>query len=274
LPIYTYEKGNHFYTPLAGWKHDGRQGFVYPITPLAGFWTGDVAGGWLFPLFSRERDRITDDCRGTFLWGRYERTGKSVDSSLLPLYSYERWAPLPDKASTNVPPGRYGKRFWSLPACWYRNQVTVQPEPHHPSRTNTPPVLRTVSLRENGCFPLWSYSRRTTVPTHARQVNASALLLLYDYQRRIMPSKGSAAPDDYVRSRVLWRLWHYERSNDDVSLDIFPAITHDRRADGFRKTSFLWRFYRYEKGPDGTKMDLLFIPVVRRVTAIKKENTP
>jgi hypothetical protein len=58
-------------------------------------------------------------------------------------------------------------------------------------------------------------------------------------------------------------LYHYEREKDDVSVDVFPAITYDRTRDGMRKWSFLWRAFRYETGPDGTKLDLLFIPLVR-----------
>ena len=62
----------------------------------------------------------------------------------------------------------------------------------------------------------------------------------------------------------MWRLWHYEKLNGDVSVDVFPSFTYDRKTDGFKKVSFLWRFFRYEREANGeTKVDALFIPLKR-----------
>jgi hypothetical protein len=77
-----------------------------------------------------------------------------------------------------------------------------------------------------------------------------------------------------VRSRVLWRLWHYERSNGDVSVDIFPAITYDTKTNGFKSASFLWRCFRYERGKDGKKLDLLFVPIMRSASRIHRADAP
>ena len=85
--------------------------------------------------------------------------------------------------------------------------------------------------------------------------------------------QSGAAPDgagrDYTRKRLLWRLWHYEKLNGDVSVDAFPAVTYDSRKDGFRKVSFLWRVFRYERGAESRKLDILFLPppVLRGGTA-------
>jgi len=47
-------------------------------------------------------------------------------------------------------------------------------------------------------------------------------------------------------------------------MDCFPAITYDRKADGYEKWSFLWRGYRNEKIPGkGVNKDIFFIPVSR-----------
>ena len=70
-------------------------------------------------------------------------------------------------------------------------------------------------------------------------------------------------PEAYVRSRVRWRMWHYERAGDEVSVDVFPAVTYDRRGNEFKKVSFLWRLFRYERDKDQRKLDLLFLPVLR-----------
>ena len=79
-----------------------------------------------------------------------------------------------------------------------------------------------------------------------------------------MPGVRPVATNDYTRSRVLWRLWHYERLNGNVSVDVFPSFTYDRKTDGFKKVSFLWRGFRYERAPDGSrKLDVLFVPLKR-----------
>jgi hypothetical protein len=53
---------------------------------------------------------------------------------------------------------------------------------------------------------------------------------------------------------------HYERVNDESSLDIFPGITYDRLEEG-TTFSFLWRVFRYEREADGDrKLHILFIP--------------
>jgi hypothetical protein len=119
----------------------------------------------------------------------------------------------------------------------------------------------------NRLFPLWSHGYNRTVTfagtrrtTDEATENRSVLLFLYDSELEHRPAENH----EYVRRRVLWHLWHYERLNGDVSMDLFPAITWDRRKDGFSKTSFLWRLFRYEKNPaTGTKLDILFIPLMR-----------
>lgn len=95
------------------------------------------------------------------------------------------------------------------------------------------------------------------------EAHARVLLLLWDYDRRVTPAREDGTAVDYRRSRLLWRVWHYERSGDEVSVDAFPGITYDRRGTEFRQTSFLWRLFRYQRSPEGRKLDLLFLPVVR-----------
>jgi hypothetical protein len=90
------------------------------------------------------------------------------------------------------------------------------------------------------------------------------LFLLYDYTHRIRPASASGQPaSEYVRKRILWKFYDYERTDEKVTIDVFPAITYDQTRDGLRKWAFLWRAFRYETGPDGRKLDLLFIPLLR-----------
>lgn len=134
---------------------------------------------------------------------------------------------------------------------------------------NTNDVARYVAEDSDWFFPLWSHNRTRGVmfelPSGEKSLDAeletfSALLFLYDYRRETVPEEGH----DYARRRVLWRLYHYERLNGDESTDVFPAITWDRRKDGYRKFSFLWRLFRYERDPEkGTSLDLFFLPLRR-----------
>jgi len=265
IPFYFYgtKPYHELYTPVFGWSRDPSQGFVYPLTPLFGWFTGDYSGGWLFPLYSHERNKKTGDFRDTFLWGEYVNDNTHSEAWLFPFFGYRIQRPPPE--STNaVRYARYGKTFWSLPACWYENEVLVTPVRHRetqaPDTTNT--VTRTY-VKKHGFFPLWRYSSERNPDKKTQDVYASMLLLLYDYTHTVTPAQDNSGVDDYSRSRVLWRLWHSERSNGNVSVDVFPAITYDRKTDGFKKISFLWRLFRYERSKDGSKLDLLFIPLKR-----------
>jgi hypothetical protein len=261
LPLYYYQEDDHFLSLLFGWSHD-RDGFVYPFTPLVGVRRGDYSGGWVFPFWSRKEHRRSGYVDGTFLWGTYRKDGTGGGSGIIPFYGYENFGKIPNSiTNASVGCNHYGKRFWSLPVCWYRNEMTVT----HSRDDQAQPIERRVqSEKKHGFFPLWSYARSESHPRNEKQVNSSVLLLLYDYKRTIQDNATTHVQDNYTRSRVLWRLWHYERINGDVCVDIFPAITYDKKADGFKKISFLWRCFRYENGPKGKKVDLLFVPLMRR----------
>ncbi len=261
FPLYGYREDDYLVTPLFGHKQ-GPNGFMYPLTPLVGIYRGDHSGGWVFPLWSRKKDRESGHVDGTFLWGRYWRHDDRGGSGIFPFYGYENFGPVPeDRLEGKHPFRRYGKRFWSLPACWYSNETTLQRR-RQPTETEPSTVER--RLTKHGVFPLWRYRRSEWAPSDRKEIDGSLLLLLYDYQRKVRNEDAEQERDDYTRARVLWRLWHYERVNGDVSVDVFPAITYDSKKDGFRKVSFLWRFFRYEKGPEGKKLDLLFIPLLRK----------
>ncbi len=130
-------------------------------------------------------------------------------------------------------------------------------------------VARYVAEDSDWLFPLWSHERKRGVmfdlPSGEKSLDAeletfSALLFLYDWRHESVPEENH----EYARRRVLWRLYHYERLNGDESTDVFPAITWDRRKDGYRKFSFLWRLFRYERDPEkGTSLDVLFLPLRR-----------
>ncbi len=93
-----------------------------------------------------------------------------------------------------------------------------------------------------------------------RRSNGHVLWLLYRWSGQ----EGVEGEEDWARRRVLWKLWDWERRGEDVSLDIFPGVTWDSKADGYRKASWLWRLFRWERDAQGrTSVDVLFIPVWR-----------
>jgi hypothetical protein len=133
---------------------------------------------------------------------------------------------------------------------------------------------KTARRVKSSCFPVWNYQHReagggldqqagkTTAPP---TTDFSLLGWLYDY-KFVGESDGKEAPrEEYVRARVLWRVMHYERSDGDTALDLFPFITWDKKEDGYRQFSFMWRFLRHERTEDGGRnIDLLFLPLMRK----------
>jgi hypothetical protein len=284
VPLY-YHDSSRLLTPLFG--RDDRADLLYLATPLAGIRTDDHAGSWVFPVYIHSREKATGMVNDNYLLlGGYHRAKWESQAWFAPLFYYRH-----DLPSEPVPDaGRRsrvsGTRFWCLPICWYRNDCFVRPAansvtednetvPPPDTVSNRPPTLATTGTnappvrdytRSHGFFPLWKYTSQTTPAEGIGKLDTSVLLWLYDYKHEAGPLPGvqPVATNDYTRSRVLWRLWHYERLNGNVSVDVFPSFTYDRKTDGFKKVSFLWRGFRYERAPDGTrKLDVLFIPLSR-----------
>ena len=268
VPVYTYNRDDQsFLTPLFGWQR-GERGWVYPVTPLLGLLTGqEHSGGWVFPLYSHVRDTTSGDISDWFLWGHYWKRQMQSRSIFFPFYGYTNFGALGSESPPEQRYGAtYGKDFFCIPYSWYRNTETVHPVvlKTRQHEVMPAPLVRDRHL-EHGVFPLWSHTAFVSGDQTRTNVDTSVLLMLYDYKRDVQAATATQLEaTDYIRSRVLWRLWHYEQTNCTVSVDLFPGITYDRKPDGFKKISWLWRLFRYERDPDGGhKFDLLFIPFVR-----------
>ena len=258
LPLYAYTGGESFYTPFFGWNNE-RRGYVYGPTPLFGIRTGKQrTGWWLWPLWSQEHETESGNINNSFLWGEYTRRGSYSESYIFPLYWYENLGPIDSEPAPGTQYATYGTDFLCLPLFWYTNRSSVWTDEDNS-------LVRTFKKR-NGLFPLWSHRKDHSRDESFVDQETSILWWLFDYTRDVRPARPGKDEEavDYTRARVLYRFWHYEKLNGDVSVDVFPAITYDTKKNGFKQTSFLWRFFRYASGPDeGTKLDLFFIPVVR-----------
>jgi hypothetical protein len=238
IPFYRYDREG-FQTLLFGWWRDETCGWWYPLTPLFGVRTGSARGSWLFPLYSYRRNVESGDASGHVLWGGFDYARESAHSGLFPFYDYRRYATENNQSSSlNV----------ALLGQW--NDSCIRK-----GGGATGVVHRTQTSR---LFPLWS-ARRESQDGEPVLSDRSVLLWLWDYLRE-SPSRDA---HDYVRSRVLVRLWHYERMDDAVSMDLFPAVTYDRQGNRLRKVTFLWRAFRYERNGASRKVDVLFVPVWR-----------
>jgi len=243
LPLYCWKNEDYLYTLLYGKTKTS----TYFATPLAGRYL-NKKGGWVFPLWKHE---ATDKRKETNLLlglANSYQTKTSSGNSLFPLYSKSQSQRKtgPEKSLT-----RHRKNFNALILLWNSQSRLTDAE-------DTP-------LEENstaGLFPLWL--KHLKMPRDGgKTIETSSLLFrLYDI-RRETPRK--SAEKTYTRHRVLWRMYHKETLGADSSTDIFPAITIDKKENGFRKVSFLWRLFRYENDPDTetTKLDLCFIPIKR-----------
>ncbi len=292
FPLCAYDRKDRlFLTPLVGWdKPDAHDpaGYWYPLTPLTGVRTGSERGSWLFPLFSHTANTTNDTFSTRYLLlGHNARTrhswkqGSSFRQScgLFPLFSHSSETSVHTNRNLGVIQESSDEadqqllfRYSNQRATTSRKLKGSAPDNEDPPTNNVPASkLRTdycETTSRSGLFPLWSArsSQETRLDgSRVRETSGFSLLLaLYDTRCESAQKSDTSQPLDYERRRILWRLWHYERRNGDVSVDLFPSITYDTHADGFSKTSFLWRLFRYEKHPGGgTDFDLLFLPLKR-----------
>lgn len=260
FPLWVYERESHMFTPVFGRDAEADGYYRYWLTPLLGTYRNEKRGGWLWPLVFWRQDRETGHHDSRFLlWGRHETGDHHRATRFFPLFSFER-----SEREHPLHPRRgwVAERDRTSLVLLYQSERTVTRLPPHAGRRVEGETFHTVTRESNRLFPLWNFRSEAFGEEDGPSLSeGSVLWRLYDSR----VEEGSAEqPHEYVRRRVLWRAWHYERLNGDVSVDSLPFITYDRKTDGFRRVSFLWRAFRYETHPEeGTKLDLLFLPLRR-----------
>lgn len=100
-------------------------------------------------------------------------------------------------------------------------------------------------------FPFYAYQAR---PDGRREFNL--LWRLYDYERRPLEEG-----DGYLRRhRVLWRLFHKTTTPEQTSLDMFPFIQADARADWFN-WAFAGGLLGWRNDAGDRTLRLLWLPI-------------
>ncbi|WP_372808697.1 hypothetical protein [Pontiella sp.] len=247
LPFYTWQRNDYFYTALYG--HNDKM--EYYFTPLAGSYAGDKSGSWIWPAY-RHRVEADGDVDGRYLLlGTYAKDHDSRRHRFWGIYRFREWAwTSMRKEDADIT----RRKHWDYLLLGR----------HHDDRVfEKTPEGEAGELKRRrigkGFWPLYASKVRDDLEKDKRENTSSLLLALYDTRREQQPGH------DYLRRRVLWRLWHYEKLNGDSSTDVFPGITVDRYDSGYFKCSLFWRLFRYENNPETGKkeMDLLFVPLKR-----------
>jgi len=298
FPLYYRNRSDGtFVTPLFGWagrgsnssgatyvggplfvyawnaSQEGRWFLLFPF--ISGSSTAQEKSFWFWPLGSYNREKAAGESHGYAAWPLFWYSLKPEDRKvgMFPIFysGSEKWR---HQMHEETQVERSGERscFLSLPAFWYWEEAETVTPLGPPDAA--PKAHRKV---DTGLWPLWHY--KADERQRVRDHDFSIVGWLYDYRSReraareqkseeqqgtAQTAQGGGA-EDYVRSRVLWRVMHYERLNGQSSLDLFPFITYDARKETrFRKFSFIWRFVRYERTDEGgLKLDVLFIPLHR-----------
>ena len=247
IPFYSWKRDGYFYTALYG--RDTKM--KYYATPLVGAYAGENSGSWVFPLY-RHKTSADGDVDGRYLLlGSYSKTAEQKRHGFWGIYRFHEW-----KQTYNLKDdSEYAKKKhldYILLGKSHDDRIFEKGEEDGPD-------IEMRHQTDQRFFPLWSRKLREDFENAKSEETSVWLLALYDTRAE------RQVEHDYLRRRILWRLWHYEKLNGDSSTDVFPGITIDNHKNGYFKCSLFWRLFRYEKDPESGKkeMDFLFIPVKR-----------
>jgi len=270
-PLFYHDEDSFYSIPF-GYEGGGSYTNTYFAAGLAGIRSGGEEGGWLFPLYNKEKDSDFDENLAL------------LDADKLPddirvwteIRTNEVWNSKTREYDKVVGPRQCAKSFYSSDNRTHflvsDNDTSVSGDAYwsdlHGSEAESNKYH--ISMHhELGNILAFRYEgwRKVDFDLTTREKVldtengwSSLFLFLYNHEHRADKVKGTS----YASHRVLWRLWDWEEENGDVSLDVFPGFTYDSKKNGYRKTSLLWRLFRYENDPEeGKKVDLLFIPVWR-----------
>ena len=270
IPLYFREEGKSFYSIPFGWNGGGSACTnTYFAAGLAGLKSGSKRGGWIFPIFNREKvvsfdkDRARLDSQAIpddivfktveHCWtngvGKVEARTNVVAS--VGVDSRIRGSVLLGSDHDSSIRGHVGSGGGK---SGRRRDDKVYELEEHSKQGN-----RLVFNRESSRTVTYDIASRERLGERSKSETMALCGFFCDSRKRDLASGTS-----YARTRILWKLWDRDERNGNVTVDAFPGFTYDAKTNGYTKTSFLWRFFRYENDPkNGKKVDALFIPVWR-----------
>ena len=268
FPLF-YRNEHSFTSLLYGWNGGGSNSTnTYFAAGLAGLKSGKTEGGWIFPLFDKE---TSSDYQEKAKWMNAEKLPEAIKIWTL-MVTNTVWN-ANTKSYDLVPElKKYATGIWTHD---HRTTLLVSDNnkyirgyiPYYFENTNR--QYRLKEYHKLGNILVFNHEHRRYIDfdlatrrkvSDCESANSSLFGIVYLQESNCDKMKGTSKSTQ----RILWRLWHREEENGNISLDVFPGYTYDSRKDGYTKTSFLWRLFRYENDPkNGKKVDFLFIPIWR-----------
>ena len=259
FPLY-YSDGRRFISLLFGHEKDY---FTY-VTPLFGITHEEHKNGaWFWPLFGWANDTNMEAAEAQLNAERLDP--KIAVKTQTTVYAATKYA----KARTNVWYGVTGAtaahdESWRLSGLstsdrwidWWESQAGKTVTATDRSETGNIFAYKSKSCREV------AFDVKTRKKIRDDEEGESGVFCNFLWHSKYEHVQGGR---HYDKKSILWRFWHYENTNGDVSVDSFPFFTYDSKTNGYSKTSLCWRLFRNEYDPktDKRAVDFLFVPVWR-----------
>ncbi len=253
FPLY-YNDDNSFVSLLFGHVKDA---FTY-VTPLFGVTHREhKKGGWLWPFFGWKSDDRMEDAEAML-------DAPTLDPKLKLEKHVSEWNGKKHQWHTIK-----GVDSYVSDSSWRLSGLSTSDRTISWHASDDGKVVTAEDESDFGNFFAYTSEKSRTVKFDAKtreklsdeENGESGIFCNFFWHSKHEASKGH----EYDMKSILWRFWHYEKLNGDVTVDSFPFFTYDSKTNGYSKTSLLWRLFRNEYDPkeDKRKVDVLFVPVWR-----------
>ena len=253
FPLYYNDDNSFVSLPFAHVKDQ----FTY-VTPLFGVTHREhKKGGWLWPFFGWKSDDRMEDAEAML-------DAPTLDSKLKLEKHVSEWDGKKHQWHTIK-----GVDSYVSDSSWRLSGLSTSDRTISWSATDDGKVVTAEDKSDFGNFFAYTSEKSRTVKFDAKtreklsdeENGESGIFCNFFWHSKHEASKGH----EYDMKSILWRFWHYEKLNGDVTVDSFPFFTYDSKTNGYSKTSLLWRLFRNEYDPkeDKRKVDVLFVPVWR-----------
>ena len=253
FPLYYNDDNSFVSLPFAHVKDQ----FTY-VTPLFGVTHREhKKGGWLWPFFGWKSDDRMEDAEAML-------DAPTLDSKLKLEKHVSEWDGKKHQWHTIK-----GVDSYVSDSSWRLSGLSTSDRTISWSATDDGKTVMAKDKSDFGNFFAYTSEKSRTVKFDAKtreklsdeENGESGIFCNFFWHSKHEASKGH----EYDMKSILWRFWHYEKLNGDVTVDSFPFFTYDSKTNGYSKTSLLWRLFRNEYDPkeDKRKVDVLFVPVWR-----------